>query len=111
MTTKGFGFQKGESPSQASLEMLLLLGVHSPLGYAQDCMESFGQQLSAGSLRFGVISAWRQKQYHSPNNCFIFCLITLIVVSVAQTGLGGKSPRKQAWEAPGLFIYFFPPEL
>lgn len=86
----------------------MLLGVHSPLGYVQGYMESFGQQLSAGSLCFGVLSAWRQKQYHSPNNCFIFCLITLIVVSVAQAGLGGKSPRKQAWEAL-IFLNFFSP--
>lgn len=57
------------------------------------CVTSTGQQLSAGSLRFGVRVAWREKRYRSPSSCLIFHLITL--VSVAEPGPGGKAPRKE----------------
>lgn len=59
------------------------------------CVASIDQQPSAGSLHFGVLFAWSQKQYPHPSSCFVFHLITLILVSVAETGLGGKSPSKQ----------------
>lgn len=51
-----------------------------------DYVASIGQQLSAESLRFGVHFAWRQKQDRPPSSCFIFYLITLILVSVSETG-------------------------
>lgn len=51
--------------------------------------------------------AWRQKRYHPPSSCFIFYLITLILVSVAETGLGGKSPRKQSGKFLELWLKTF----
>lgn len=57
------------------------------------CIANIGQPLSAGALCFGVLSAQRQKHYCPSSSCFIFYLITLILVSVDETGLGGKSPK------------------
>lgn len=57
------------------------------------CIANIGQPLSAGSLCFGVLSAQGQKHYCPSSSCFIFYLITLILVSVDETGLGGKSPK------------------
>ena len=64
-----------------------------------DCIASIGQQLSAGSLHFRVLLAWRQKQFRPPSSCFIFCLITLIIVSVAENRAGWKVSQKTVWEA------------
>lgn len=99
---KSFCSQKGESPFQVSLEMHRLNAPGSTCAARLDLFSSWivlqalvnDCQLDLYILRFFLpgdrISIVLQVA------ALFFYLITLILVSVAETGLDGKSPRKQS---------------